>query len=76
MSTLYLVALGAVAVAILAALIDAVLSVSRKSAWPTRMPIMMLVATHDRRSVNHPFAGPDRRKSGEQAPAGQERLTA
>ncbi len=77
MSTLYLIALGAVGVAIFATLIDAVLSVSRKQTWPTRSPILMLVATPERRKGNQPFVGVDRRAQNVQAsPAEQERLTA
>lgn len=77
MSTLYLIALGAVAVAILAALFDAVLSASRKSAWPTRVPIMMLVATTERRKGTQPFVGVDRRAQDVPAsPAEPQRLTA
>lgn len=65
MSTLYLLALAAVGVAILGSLIEAVLSVSRPRAWPARRPILMLAAPVDRRVRDLPFVGADRRRQVE-----------
>ncbi|MEQ1805645.1 MAG: hypothetical protein ABL900_09730 [Burkholderiaceae bacterium] len=67
MSTLYLIALAAVCVAILGALIEAVLSVSGSKAWPARRPILTLATTIDRRGQNLPFVGEDRRRESQQA---------
>jgi hypothetical protein len=62
LSTLYLIALGAVSVAILGALVDAVLSVSRPKNWTVRRTILTAVDTTDRRVQDLPIVGRDRRQ--------------
>ena len=76
LSTLYLIALGAVCVAILGALIEAVLSVSGPKAWPARRPILTLASSVDRRVREVPFVGADRRGSAEPSVSEQQRLSA
>ena len=61
LSTVYLIALCAVGVALIAALLDAVLAVSRRREWQVERPTLMLVAAEDRRTRALPFVGSERR---------------
>ena len=62
LSTVYLIALCAVGVALIAALLDAVLAVSRRREWQVERPtLMMLVTAEDRRTRALPFVGSERR---------------
>ena len=61
LSTVYLIALCAVGVALIAALLDAVLAVSRRREWQVERPTLMLVTAEDRRTRALPFAGSERR---------------
>lgn len=76
LSTLYLIALGAVCVAILGALIEAVLSVSGPKAWPARRPVLTLASSVDRRVHELQFVGEDRRRGSEPSVPKQQRLSA
>ncbi len=76
MSTIYLIALAAVFVAILGALIEAVLSVSRPQAWPARRTILTLAPSDDRRVRDLPYAGQERRRNAEHSIAEPQRLSA
>jgi hypothetical protein len=71
-----LIALGAVAVTILGALLDSVLSVSRPQAWPARRPLLMAVTSVERRSMSLPFVGPDRRRQVDQPSTDTDRKSA
>ena len=62
LSTVHLIALCAVGVALIAALLDAVLAVSRRREWQVERPtLMMLVTAEDRRTRALPFVGSERR---------------
>ncbi len=66
MSTIYLLALAGVGLAILMATAEAVRSVSRKPQWSRSVfakPSLQAVETIDRRQAQLPFVGKDRRKS-------------
>ena len=67
MSTLYLIALGAVAIALLAALLDAVIGVSRRPQWDAVRPAPVLIETEDRRVHELSFVGADRRDAAVQS---------
>ena len=64
-STLYLIALGAVGLALLGALVEAVTSVSRKPQWASVHAGLRLVHSNDRRRRDLPFVGADRRSGGD-----------
>ena len=61
LSTVYLLALCAVGVALIAALLDAVLAASRRREWQVERPTLMLVTAEDRRTRALPFVGSERR---------------
>jgi hypothetical protein len=63
LSFIYLVALWGVGIAIVAIMIDAVISVSRPPSWKTMTGprTLQLVETEDRRTQQIPFVGVDRR---------------
>ncbi len=64
MSTLYLLALAGVGLMLLAAVVEALLAVSRKPDWSVVKPRhLRLTQTLDRRGQVVPFIGPDRRVS-------------
>lgn len=67
MSTLYLIALGAVAIALLAALLDAVIGVSRRPHRDAVRPALLLIETEDRRVHELSFVGADRRDAAVQS---------
>lgn len=73
MSTLYLLALVGVCVALLAVMGEAIVSVSRTPRWTTPRRRLMVVEAVERRTQNLPFVGTDRRKTAgsvsEEAPA-------
>jgi hypothetical protein len=73
---LYLIALGAVSLALLGALFEAVASVSRKPKWATLRPGLRLVHTSERRSHALPFVGAERRSAGEDTDDAAERKAA
>ena len=64
-----LIALGAVAIALLAALLDAVIGVSRRPRWDAVRPALVLIETKDRRVHELSFVGADRRDAAVQAEA-------
>lgn len=65
MSILYLAALAGVAIVLLAALFEAVTSVSRKPHWgESSRRHLVPVVTQDRREHDLPFVGADRRAVG------------
>jgi hypothetical protein len=57
-------------------LIDAVLSVSRKKDWPTRVRILMAVPHVERRKESIPFVGPERRRNDAASSTDFDRLSA
>jgi hypothetical protein len=61
LSTLYLLALCGVGLALLAVAVEAIVSVTRKRPWPTAPSRLVLVETLDRRRQALPFVGEDRR---------------
>ncbi len=64
MSFLYLIALAAVAVALIATLVDALRAVSRRPDWSVARRFessLSLVHTEDRRREQLPYVGVDRR---------------
>jgi hypothetical protein len=63
LSFIYLVALWGVGIAIVAVMLDAVISVSRPPSWKTMTGprTLQLIATADRRTQQLPFVGKDRR---------------
>lgn len=63
MSIIYLLALLAVGLAIVAVAADSIITVSRRPRWaePTAQPALQLVPTAERRRERLPFVGPDRR---------------
>jgi hypothetical protein len=63
LSFVYLVALIAVAIAMLAGLAEAVWSVSRKQTWGQPSTELTLVTTEERRKQDLPFVGRDRRRA-------------
>jgi len=63
LSFVYLVALIAVAIALLAGLAEAVWAVSRKQTWGQPSTELTLVSTEERRKQNLPFVGRDRRRA-------------
>ena len=63
MSILYLLALVGVGIALIAALVEAVLSVSRKPDWSASPTHLHLVSTVDRRAQQLRFVGADRRSA-------------
>ena len=64
MSIVYLVALAAVCVILLAVMADAVRAVSRKPVWHSaQMPRLQQVETVDRRTQTLPFVGTERRQA-------------
>lgn len=73
MSTLYLIALVGVGLAIVAITLESILSVSRKPSWagPLARPRLAVVPTVDRREQDLPFVGPGRRQT-DQAPEAAE----
>lgn len=71
MSSLYLAMLCGVAIALLWAIADAVLSVSRKPDWSIPKRPLALVETVERRSQSLPFVGGERRQDRAAEPAMQ-----
>ena len=65
MSVVYLAALIALCMALLAALAEAVWSLSRKPAWSEPRRALSPVITMDRRTLALPFVGVDRRTTPE-----------
>jgi len=63
MSTIYVIALACVALVVLAAMLDAVIAVSRKSTWGSSRPRLLVVSTSERRQSDLPFVGRDRRRA-------------
>jgi hypothetical protein len=63
LSTLYLLALCGVGLLLLAAVVEALLAVSRKPDWTVRTRRLRLVHAVDRRSQAAPFVGAERRGS-------------
>lgn len=63
MSTLYLITLIGVCTALLGVMIDAIVSVSRKSKWSQQRLSLHLVHSADRRVEQLPFVGAERRVS-------------
>ena len=61
MSTLYLIGLSGVCLAVLALMLEAVVSVTRKPKWSLPTHRLQLVATEDRRTQELPFDGAERR---------------
>ena len=76
LSTLYLLALCGVGVALLAVAVEAMVSVTRKRPWPTARSRFAVVKTVDRRHQALPFVGQDRRTDGQADPSAPERLRA
>lgn len=74
MSTVYLLCLGAVGVALLAAVIEAVLAVSGKPKWAAQRHSLSLVETVERRKEQLPFVGAERRLAPEAYPEAEEIL--
>ena len=65
MSTLYVIALAAVFVALIALIADAVVSVSRRPTWTlVQRPRLTVVPTVDARQQHLPFVGRERRRAG------------
>jgi len=64
MQTIYLCSLIGVAVAILAVMIDAVVSVSRKPKWGESGARLLVIEAEERRTMQLPFVGADRRSAG------------
>lgn len=73
---MYLMALIAMAVALLAWIGEAVWSVSRKPAWDKPVRDLTLVTTVDRRQQNLPFVGRDRRRAAVKPEAEVEKVAA
>jgi hypothetical protein len=71
MFTIYLLALVGVGAVILAVMLDAVLSVSRKARWTVQAPRLFVVEASDRRDSELPFVGSDRRDARSPHPTGQ-----
>jgi len=63
LSLVYLVALIAVSATLLAALAEAVWSVSRKPVWGQPANVLTLVRTVERRTQDLPFVGAERRRA-------------
>jgi len=63
LSLIYVVALIAVALALLAGLAEAIWSVSRKPSWGEPARELTLVETVERRKQNLPFVGRERRRA-------------
>ena len=61
-SSFYLLALAGVGVALVALVLDAVLSVSRKPRWQVERAGLRIVTSIDRRRESLPFVGADRRQ--------------
>lgn len=79
LSNIYLVLLSVVALAILASILDAVISVSRRKTWTLDRPLLMMVHSQDRRTQSLPSVGQERREAAwkRQTQAGDlERLSA
>lgn len=78
MATIYLIVLGGVCVALLASLVEVVLSLSRQPDWAVPQARLTLVETEDRRHLALPFVGAERRQppAGLEAEAEAERLRA
>jgi hypothetical protein len=65
LSTLYVMALVAVFVALIALIADAVVSVSRQPHWTlVQRPRLTVVPTVDARQQDMPFVGRERRRAG------------
>lgn len=62
MSLIYSAALIGVSLALLAGLVEAVWSISRKPRWGETRHSLSLVATTERRTQSMPFVGHDRRR--------------
>ena len=62
-----LIALGAVAIALFAASLDAVIGVSRRPRWDAVRPALVLIETEDRRVHELSFVGADRRDAAVQS---------
>jgi uncharacterized membrane protein len=67
MSLFYVVALVGVALMLLALIVDAVWSVSRKPRWGDVRVRLTVVETIDRRTQKLPFIGAERRRSAQAA---------
>jgi len=61
LSTIYVCTLVGVAVAILGLLVDSLWSVTRKAPWQLPRTHLTVVEGTDRRSIDLPFVGSDRR---------------
>lgn len=61
MSIIYLLALGAVFAAVIGLMVEAVLSVSRKPVWDEIHPSHAMNSWIDRRSLELPYVGVERR---------------
>lgn len=72
MSTLYLLAMSSVGIAILFAVMESVLSVSRRPNWQSARfaPALAVVNTGDRRTMQLPYVGQERREAIASAPSG------
>jgi len=75
LSVAYLVALAAVCTAVIGALAEAVLAVSRRPVWAESRPRFSLADAEDRRRQSLPFVGADRRRKTA-AQAQREKLAA
>ncbi len=67
MASLYLIALVGVSLLILGVLVEALAGVSRPALWEQPRSAMTLVETLERRHVNLPFVGQDRRRVAQAA---------
>jgi len=71
LSFIYLLALAGVGLALIAVTVDSVLSVARKPRWSEvegmARPQLAVVETTDRRELELPFVGRERRSAGEAA---------
>jgi hypothetical protein len=63
LSVVYLIALIAVCLTLVAAAAEAVWSVSRKPVWTQSRQALHLVTTPERRSQDLPFVGTERRRA-------------
>ena len=72
LSNLYFMALCAVGVALVAAVLDAVVSASRRHEWQVGLPTLKLVEVEDRRIEPLPFVGAERRAGDGGAPTSED----
>lgn len=76
LSFAYLIASVAVCTALVGALAEAILTVSRKPVWAQPRRRLSAVTTRERRTQSLPFIGADRRRKAETELAEQDKLAA